>query len=71
MDNWESQSKIQVPEIGRLPMASGNGGHVRSVFRRMGFDEKETVALIGAHCVGRCHKDRSGYEGRKLFSDVL
>jgi cytochrome c peroxidase len=29
----------------------------------MGFDERETVALIGAHCLGRCHTDRSGYNG--------
>jgi cytochrome c peroxidase len=23
----------------------------------------ETVALIGAHTLGRCHPDRSGYSG--------
>jgi len=29
----------------------------------MGFDDKEIVALIGLHCLGRCHTDRSGYKG--------
>ena len=29
----------------------------------MGFNDQEIVALLGAHAVGRCHKDRSGFEG--------
>jgi cytochrome c peroxidase len=29
----------------------------------MGFNDREIVALIGAHCLGRCHTDRSGYKG--------
>jgi catalase (peroxidase I) len=29
----------------------------------MGFDDREIVALIGAHALGRCHTDRSGYSG--------
>lgn len=29
----------------------------------MGFNDAETVALIGAHAVGRCHTDRSGHWG--------
>jgi catalase (peroxidase I) len=29
----------------------------------MGFDDREIVALIGAHSLGRCHRDRSGFEG--------
>lgn len=28
-----------------------------------GFDDKEIVALSGAHTVGSCHADRSGFEG--------
>ena len=51
-----------VPD-GRLPNASKGADHVRDVFERLGFDDKETVALIGAHCLGRCHTDRSGFEG--------
>lgn len=33
------------------------------VFYRMGFDDKEIVALSGAHALGRCHPDASGYSG--------
>jgi cytochrome c peroxidase len=48
---------------GRLPDASQGAAHIRDVFYRMGFDDKEIVALSGAHTLGRCHKDRSGFEG--------
>lgn len=29
----------------------------------MGFNDKEIVALSGAHSLGRCHEDRSGFTG--------
>ena len=29
----------------------------------MGFDDREIVALSGAHSLGRCHKVRSGFDG--------
>jgi peroxiredoxin len=29
----------------------------------MGFNDQEIVALSGAHNLGRCHSDRSGFEG--------
>jgi len=29
----------------------------------MGFDDQEIVALSGAHNLGRCHSDRSGFHG--------
>lgn len=48
---------------GRLPDASQGAAHVREVFGRMGFNDQEMVALIGAHTLGRCHTDRSGYKG--------
>ena len=36
---------------------------VRATFRRMGFDDKETVCLIVlGHQFGRCHPEVSGYE---------
>ncbi|CAH6722982.1 cytochrome c peroxidase, mitochondrial [[Candida] jaroonii] len=53
-----------VPNNGFLPDASKEDGkYVKNLFARMGFDERETVALIGAHCLGKCHPDRSGFDG--------
>eukprot|EP00438_Fugacium_kawagutii_P017803 Skav208277 [mRNA] locus=scaffold1802:101000:110586:+ [translate_table: standard] len=34
-----------------------------SIFHPKGFDDKEIVALCGAHTVGSCHLERSGYDG--------
>jgi cytochrome c peroxidase len=48
---------------GRLPDASQGSDHVRNVFYRMGFNDQEIVALLGAHALGRCHTTRSGYDG--------
>jgi len=53
----------QAPPNGRLPDAAKGPTHVREIFSRMGFSDQEMVALIGAHAVGRCHTDRSGYDG--------
>lgn len=58
---------------GRLPDADkGSIGatvrHVRAIFSRMGFNDREIVALIGAHALGRCYTDRSGYKGPWTFS---
>lgn len=49
------------PANGRLPDGDGDAAHVRKIFYRMGFNDREIVALIGAHVLGRCHTDRSGY----------
>eukprot|EP01038_Epipyxis_sp_PR26KG_P009413 gene9413-12678_t len=35
--------------------------HIRNIFYRLGFNNKETVALCGAHTIGRAFKDRSGW----------
>jgi cytochrome c peroxidase len=56
------------PEDGRLPDADKGSPektahHMRDVFYRMGFTDKEMVCLMGAHTLGRCHIDRSGYWG--------
>lgn len=48
---------------GRLPDATKRMPHLRDIFYRMGFTDKEIVALSGAHTLGRAHKDRSGFEG--------
>jgi hypothetical protein len=51
------------PMNGRLPDATLGAEHLREVFYRMGFDDKEIVALSGAHTVGSCHERRSGFDG--------
>lgn len=56
---------------GRLPDASQGSQHIRDIFYRMGFTDQEIVALIGAHAMGRCHSDRSGFEGPWTFSPTV
>ena len=51
------------PPVGRLPDASQGAEHLRQVFYRMGFGDKEIVALSGAHTLGSCHRSRSGFDG--------
>lgn len=63
----ESDGKASPPD-GRLPDADKGARiatitHVRDIFYRMGFNDQEIVALLGAHAMGRCHTDRSGYWG--------
>lgn len=48
---------------GRLPDGDKGAAHIRDIFYRMGFDDQAIVALSGAHAVGRCHTDRSGFWG--------
>lgn len=71
----DAPSGASCPPEGRLPNGQDGEGpdtqdcidktaaHVRWVFDKMGFNDKEMVALIGAHALGRCHTDASGYEG--------
>ncbi|EXJ95871.1 cytochrome c peroxidase, mitochondrial [Capronia coronata CBS 617.96] len=56
---------------GRLPDASKDQNHIRAIFGRMGFNDQEMVALSGAHALGRCHTDRSGYDGPWTFSPTV
>lgn len=56
---------------GRLPDASKDQKHIRAIFGRMGFDDREMVALSGAHSLGRAHTDRSGYDGPWDFSPTV
>jgi len=55
---------------GRLPDGAKGARHVRDIFYRMGFNDQEIVALLGAHALGRCHTDRSGFKGVYLPSWV-
>jgi hypothetical protein len=54
---------MAVPENGRLPNASLGAEHLREVFGRQGFTDRDIVALSGGHTLGRCHEVRSGYDG--------
>lgn len=56
------------PPDGRLPDAAQGAQHIRDIFYRMGFNDQEIVALCGAHSLGRCHTDRSGYDGPWTFA---
>ncbi|KAI9818040.1 MAG: hypothetical protein M1827_000664 [Pycnora praestabilis] len=53
----------KLPPRGRLPDGAQGSDHIRFIFYRMGFNDQEIVALSGAHNLGRCHSDRSGFHG--------
>jgi cytochrome c peroxidase len=64
----DAESGEKSPPADRLPNADmgsrvATAQHLRDVFYRMGFTDQELVALAGAHAMGRCHTDRSGYWG--------
>jgi cytochrome c peroxidase len=52
-----------IPPNGRLPDAALDANHLRHIFYRMGFNDRDIVALSIAHTLGICHTDRSGYDG--------
>lgn len=59
MDSGETSPQ---PDIG-LPDADKGSRittiqHIRDVFYRMGFNDQDIVALLGAHAMGRCHTTR-------------
>ncbi|ROV96055.1 hypothetical protein VPNG_09176 [Cytospora leucostoma] len=54
----------KLPPRGRLPDGALGADHIRAVFYRMGFNDREIVALCGAHTLGRCHTANSGFEGK-------
>jgi len=63
----DSTTPTKVPD-GRLPNADSgsrkaDNSHLRDIFYKMGFNDQEIVALAGAHAVGRCHTNASGYWG--------
>lgn len=50
-------------QVGRLPDGDKGVDHLRDIFYPKGFSDKDIVALSGAHTVGSCHLDRSGFDG--------
>jgi cytochrome c peroxidase len=70
----DAESGETSPPDGRLPDADKGSKvktvqHVRDIFYRMGMTDREIVALMGAHAMGRCHTDRSGYWGPWTFAE--
>jgi catalase (peroxidase I) len=59
----DAADRKSAPPDGRLPDAAQGQSHIRNIFYRMGLDDREIVALAGAHALGRCHTDRSGFSG--------
>ncbi|XP_039041450.1 L-ascorbate peroxidase 1, cytosolic-like [Hibiscus syriacus] len=58
------EDKPHPPPEGRLPDATKGADHLRQVFgAQMGLSDQDIVALSGGHTLGRCHKERSGFEG--------
>lgn len=51
------------PPNGRLPDADNDANYVRNYFARMNFNDREVVALMGGHSLGRTHLKNSGYDG--------
>src|SRR5689334_21215803 len=59
----DKSEEVEPTPDGRLPDANLGAQHLREIFGRMGLNDREIVALSGAHTLGRCHKERSGFEG--------
>jgi len=59
----KSASEGVESQQGRLPDGDKGIDHLRAIFHPKGFDDKGIVALSGAHTVGKCHADRSGFDG--------
>ncbi|KAI6091453.1 heme peroxidase [Hypoxylon rubiginosum] len=66
--DYTDDSKL--PPRGRLPDGALGAEHLRFIFYRMGFNDQEIVALSGAHNLGRCHADRSGYDGKWVNNPI-
>lgn len=62
-DRYVISISIRSMLIDSLPDGALGADHIREVFGRMGFSDQEIVALSGAHNLGRCHSDRSGFDG--------
>mmetsp|Transcript_19022 Transcript_19022/g.28743 ORF Transcript_19022/g.28743 Transcript_19022/m.28743 type:complete len:310 (+) Transcript_19022:55-984(+) len=61
-DAKDSSESVE-SQVGRLPDGDKGADHLRDIFYPKGFDDKAIVALSGAHTIGSCHKDRSGFDG--------
>lgn len=51
------------PDNGRLPDGDKDANYVRNFYKRLDFNDREVVALLGAHALGKTHLKNSGFEG--------
>ncbi|KAG8387739.1 hypothetical protein BUALT_Bualt02G0052700 [Buddleja alternifolia] len=64
--------KEEPPHEGRLPDATKGCDHLRQIFvKQMGLSDQDIVALSGGHTLGRCHKERSGFEGQWTTNPLI
>eukprot|EP00934_Nitzschia_sp_Nitz4_P002817 Nitzschia sp. Nitz4//scaffold84_size84139//59534//60601//NITZ4_005207-RA/size84139-processed-gene-0.20-mRNA-1//-1//CDS//3329559060//2807//frame0 len=61
-DGSKSDPKDRLPNA-NMGSHANTIQHMRDIFGRMGFTDQEMVALLGAHAMGRCHTDASGFWG--------
>lgn len=62
VDASDSSASVE-SQAGRLPDGDKGIPHLREIFHPKGFTDRDIVALSGAHTVGSCHADRSGFDG--------
>ncbi len=62
---YDAENSSSVPPTGRIPNVEVTADDIRENFGKKGFTEDiEIVALIGGgHALGKCHRNRSGYDG--------
>lgn len=64
IDATADQAPEICPPAERLPDWDDSTTTVREKFGRMGFDDRDIVALIGAHTVGKAHPENLGFPFR-------